>query len=164
MVVADVERMMSIVLWIILVVIVLVMLLAAWRFLVVRSEGSAVVIRRLPADTGRRWRHGSMRYRGETLEYFKLRSLFPKADLIINRQDVDYMGARELDPSEIRLLADGATVHSLKVRGVRYEIALDNAYSMGLVSWLESAPSRRLERMHHTTLQNKIGRSKRRDR
>ncbi|MBG9248536.1 DUF2550 domain-containing protein [Corynebacterium diphtheriae bv. gravis] len=144
-----------------LLILAVLLAVAAWRFLYVRCSGSAVVIRELPSPSGRHWRHGSMRYNGEGLQYFKLRSLKPGPDLVVDRQQVDYLGARPLEDSEILLLNSDATVHKIKHLARDFEVALDKSASMAFVSWIESAPSRRQERIDYNALYRKVDRNKR---
>lgn len=59
---------MEIVTWVLIVFGVLAVLLAVWRFLTLRSRGTTILLRRLPASGVHGWRHGTIRYNGDDLE------------------------------------------------------------------------------------------------
>ncbi|MHC9709428.1 DUF2550 family protein [Corynebacterium diphtheriae] len=59
------------------------------------------------------------------------------------------------------LLHSDATVHKIKYLAREYEVALDKSASMAFVSWIESAPSRRQERIDYNALYRKVDRNKR---
>ena len=93
----------TVLLWALGVALLLVIFLAALRFFTVRSRGTAVLLRRVPARNSLSWRHGSLRYEGEFVEYFKLRSVSPRCDLRINRLDIEVVSTRSLDDAEASL-------------------------------------------------------------
>lgn len=149
---------MDIVIWVLIVIAVLAVLLAAWRFLTLRSRGTTVILRRLPAGGTHGWRHGTIRYNGDDLEYFKLRSISPMADLVFNRKTVEFHGTRELTAAESSFMASGLSVFDISFGGTRYEIVLDPHGAMALTAWVESAPDIRQERIDHHALREKITR------
>lgn len=149
---------MDIVIWILVVIAVLAVLLAAWRFFTLRSRGTSVILRRLPAAGPHGWRHGTIRYNGDDLEYFKLRSLSPSADLVFHRKTVEFHGMRGMTPEEAEFMAPGLQIFEIAVGDVHYELALDAHGSMALTAWVESAPDVRQERVDHHALREKITR------
>lgn len=151
---------MDIVMWVLIVLAVLAVLLAAWRFLTLRSRGTSVILRRLPASGAHGWRHGTIRYNGDDLEYFKLRSLSPMADLVFNRHTLELRDTREMTPREADFMDTGLTIFDLSADGADYEVGLDAHGSMALTAWLESAPDIRTERVDHNALRDRITRRK----
>lgn len=144
--------------WIVLVVILVAGLLAIWRYGVVRARGSSVIMRRLPANGVHGWRHGSLRYTGEVLEYFKLRSLAPKANLVLHRQALEFHGNRELTESEAVFMDSSLSVATLCEHGEHFEIAMDTRSLMALTAWVESAPDIRQERINFRELRHRATR------
>ena len=151
---------MDIVIWVLIVLAVLAVLLAAWRFLTLRSRGTSIILRRLPASGTHGWRHGTIRYNGDDLEYFKLRSISPRADLVFNRQTLEVRGTRGMSPQEAGFMDTGLTIFDLAAADVDYEVGLDAHGSMALTAWLESAPDIRTERIDHNALRDRITRRK----
>ncbi|MGD7002388.1 DUF2550 domain-containing protein [Corynebacterium halotolerans] len=148
----------EIITWALVVLAVLAVLLAAWRFFTQRSRGTVVILRRLPNTGTHGWRHGSIRYNGDDLEYFKLRSLSPMADLILNRTDTELEGRRELTGAELEFMPSHIHVLEVTCREDRYEIGIGGPGEMAFTAWVEAAPDRRRERMDPTALRRQIAR------
>lgn len=149
---------MEIVTWVLIVFAVLAVLLAIWRFLTLRSRGSTVLLRSLPASGAHGWRHGRIRYNGDDLEYFKLRSLSPMADQVFTRQRLEFHEPRTMTPEEAGFMSEGLSIATLCDAGTHYEIALDQHGLMALTAWIESAPHQRQERVDHQRLRSRITR------
>ncbi|MDO5033169.1 DUF2550 domain-containing protein [Corynebacterium sp.] len=126
---------------------IVVLALAANRFFTLRERGTAVLLRRLPAKDTYSWRHGTMRYNGEFVEYFKLRSLSPRADRRINRLDIDLEGTRPMDNDEASFMPEGSHIVAFEVNGEKFELASDLHGIMAFGAWVEAAPSKRQERV-----------------
>lgn len=143
---------------IVAVVLLILLALAAWRFLTVRSRGARALLRRVPGS----WRHGVVRYRGDTLEFFKLRSLSPRPDLVIDRCQAtvtDHRMGGEEDP--VIIDKDDVILSITTPDGVS-EFAVPHHAAKAIVAWVESAPSTRLERTDHKTLLMKAARKPKR--
>lgn len=151
---------MEIVYWVLVVIAVLAVLLAVWRFLTLRSRGQTILLRRLPASGVHGWRHGTIRYNGDDLEYFKLRSISPMADRVFNRQHLEFHEPRTVSPDEAQFMSRDLSIATLGHEGALYEIALDQHGLMALTAWVESAPDIRHERIDHVALRNRITRGK----
>ncbi|RNE48391.1 DUF2550 domain-containing protein [Corynebacterium alimapuense] len=149
---------MDILIWVLIIAVVVAIALALWRFLMFRSRGTSVIMRRLPAVGAHGWRHGSVRYNGEELEFFQLRSLSPVADLVLNRQSLDFHENRQISEPESAFMTSRLTVTTLCQDGHHYEMALDPRGLMALTAWVESAPSARQERTDFNRLRNRITR------
>lgn len=160
--------------WICLVLVLAVVVAsiaaAAWRFFSLRSRGTNVIMRELPASGNHGWRHGTLRYEGETLEYFKLRSLRPWANLVLDRREVEILGTRGLSESEAEFMPDEVKIltisvgehqgehHEEAVGGKRYEVGLEAHGEMALRAWVESAPDLRQQRVDYWALRDKLSR------
>lgn len=131
------------------VVIAVVVLLAAatWRFLYVRNSGARAMVRELPADGVHGWRHGVMRYDGDELQFFKLRSLSFTYDSVLDRRGVQFEGFRDVAEGEREFMPDIGHVLQFSGPGGDFEFAADRHTEMGLISWIESAPNERQERV-----------------
>ncbi|QPK80300.1 DUF2550 domain-containing protein [Corynebacterium lizhenjunii] len=151
-----------VVFWIALAVLVVAGGLAAVRFVKLRSSGAQVLVRELPAKDSYSWRHGIVRYTGEHMECFKLRSLWPAPDLKIPRLDVSIVGTRTLDDEEASFMPDATNAVEIAAGDRHFEFALDQRGAMALQAWVESAPSRRQERADAKVLRERMERSKRR--
>ncbi|WJZ02380.1 hypothetical protein CFREI_05425 [Corynebacterium freiburgense] len=133
--------------WYSLVLIALtVFVLAVWRFYMLRSSGVHVILRNVPADGAHGWRHGLIRYNGSSAEYFKLRSLSPAANIVIDRQLAQLLGSRMPTSQESEFMEPGTKIAHILVGDMEYEVAMNSRSEMALTAWLESAPSQRLER------------------
>ena len=118
--------------------------LAMWRFTKLRSKGTPVIIRPIPAEDGAAWRHGVMKYTDGTAFVYKLRSLRPGADLSFPRNDVEILSRREPTGVEAGFFDDGlhVVVFSVADQG-EWELAVDDSGDTALVAWVESSPSAR---------------------
>lgn len=119
------------------------MLIAAARFLTLRSRGIPVVIRSLPNPDGRHWRHGVLVYRPSVARVYKLRSIRPESDIQLDRHHTEITGRRAITDREKHFLEPELHVMTLEGEGKTWEVALDESGDTALVSWLESAPSER---------------------
>lgn len=137
---------LAIICGVVVLLVLLVAVAAARRFARLRNLGTRALVRSLPADDGRHWRHGIMRYRAEGLEFFKLRSVGVGADIILDRSKTKLLKKREPTAVEESIFPDDCKVIVIDHAGSQFELALDNRGEMAFTAWLESAPSRRLER------------------
>lgn len=133
----------------IVVAIVLVVLAAAaaWRFAMVRNSGARAMMRELPADGVHGWRHGVLRYDGERLLFFKLRSLTFHHDVELDRRGVEFEGFRDVTAGEREFMPEIGHVLCFSGPTGDFEFAADVHTEMGLISWVEAAPDARKERI-----------------
>lgn len=134
--------------------------LALLRLFTVRSQGTTVLIRTLPAQGENGWRHGILKYSGDTLKFFKLRSILPKSDLDFDRRLTHVESHRPPQDNELSFMPEVSRVLHIVSDGSEYEISAERRGAMGLVSWIESAPDVRQEKTDHRALTQRIGRSK----
>ena len=132
-------------------------LLALWRFTKLRSKGTPVIIRPIPAGDGAAWRHGVMTYTDGMALVYKLRSLRPGADLSFPRNDVEILSRREPTTVEAGFFDDGLHVVTFSVvdQG-EWELAVDDSGDTALVAWVESSPSARQTRALPTNIEERF--------
>ncbi|MBV7281504.1 DUF2550 domain-containing protein [Corynebacterium sp. TAE3-ERU30] len=117
-------------------------LLVLWRFFTLRSQGTPVIMRRLPAEGVHGWRHGMLRYRGMVLYYYKVRSLLPSPNMVFSRSDTQVVSRRRITAGEASFMEPYLSILELDIAGQHYEVALDAHSEMALTAWIEAAPSR----------------------
>lgn len=118
-------------------------LVILWRFFTLRSHGYPVLVRSLPAEAGRKWRHGVLLYSGTQAKFYKVRSIWPESDVQLTRIGTSIVDRRQVGGRELRFMEEGVHVVVVETQGRRYEIAVDDQGDTALVAWLESAPSER---------------------
>ncbi|WBT09802.1 DUF2550 domain-containing protein [Corynebacterium sp. SCR221107] len=137
------------------VVIALAIVLAAWRFFTLRSNGTPVILRRLPAEGGHGWRHGVFRYHGDEIKYYMLRSLAPTADVVFNRTQVSIRGPRELTAHEGSFLSAQRALR-FDYKDVHYEMVCSAHAEMAFTAWVEAAPDSRMARLDPKELRRRM--------
>lgn len=133
-----------------------------WRFTFIRTKGTPTVMRTLPAKSLRAWRHGSLRYTGSALYFYKLRSFKPGADETLDRTQVSFEGFRRVEDEEKQLLPEDFVIIQVGCEGKTYDFALENRPGKALISWIESAPSARQQRMDFQQLRSKAAKTHKR--
>ncbi|QGU01788.1 hypothetical protein CKALI_04550 [Corynebacterium kalinowskii] len=144
---------MEIVGWLFIALFVLISLLALWRFLGLRAQGTQVLIRRMPSRDTRGWRHGVIRYRGDLLDFYQLRSVSPKPDVTFERSGFALKGRREQTTFEQRFMESNRRILVVETKRGEFEWAVDSHTEMALLAWVESAPTQPLQRMDVKTAQ-----------
>lgn len=133
----------------VIIALVLLFLLAGalWRFARVRGSGARAMVRELPAEGVHGWRHGVMRYEGEELQFYKLRSMSFHHDYLLDRRGVHFEGFRDVTDAEREFMPDIAHILMFESPAGDFEFAADKHTEMGLISWIESGPDERRERV-----------------
>lgn len=145
-----------------LVAIVAVLGVGLWRFVRVRSLGTPVILREMPAAGAHGWRHGRVQYAGETARYYKLRSLCPWPDAVVDRRELSLDGRRNLTPGEASFIPGKLQILQFHhTDGRQWEMVLDHTAEMAFTAWLESAPNRRQERIDLSALMRRISQERR---
>ena len=127
---------------ILLVLVVLyVLALMIRRRVLARHGGTFELSYRVRADRpGRGWVLGIGRYSGETLEWFRVFSLSPRAKRRWQRATMSYISSREPQGDEqVRLYPDHVVV-TCDASGRLVELAMSPASLTGFQAWLESRP------------------------
>ena len=137
------------------IVFVLLAVLAGWRFAAIRSRGTSILIRKLPAAGVHGWRHGVIQYKGERLLFFKLRSLAPSSDGEFLRTSIEIKGHRERTSAEEDVFST-PKILQFSHDGVTYETAMSPHAEMAFTAWVESAPDSRMSKMDPKELLRKM--------
>ncbi len=127
------------------VVAVIVVSLAGFRVMRLRSRGTAVLLRNLPAHDDRGWRHGIVRYDDHSLIYYRLSSLRTGPSEIFPRQAIETRGRREPRGTEVEVI-DAMTILEIDADGSVFEMAMASGAVTAFQSWVESRPPIRSER------------------
>ncbi|MBT0568415.1 DUF2550 domain-containing protein [Williamsia sp. CHRR-6] len=130
---------------VVLVVMAALGVLLAVRVSRLRSSGTAVLFRSLPAGDDRGWRHGTIRYTDDAVRFHRLSSLRTGPSRVFARQSIELVGRRAPAGTEFDVL-DAMTVVAIRVGEDRYEIAMSAGAITAFSSWLESRPSVRSQR------------------
>ncbi|WP_257158662.1 DUF2550 domain-containing protein [Corynebacterium cystitidis] len=146
--------------WMLVILAVACLALSAWRFVTLRSRATTVLLRRFPAKSLNSWRHGAIQYNTELVYFYKLRSIAPRADLVIDRKNVVVEAHRTPTAQEFEIMPRGTRITQILVGDRSYEIASDRRGIMALISWLEAAPDVRQEKVDHRALAQRVGRAR----
>ncbi len=130
-----------------LALLVLLVLFVAHRVQLLRGSGTQVVLRGLPAAPGRSWRHGVVQYREDELVFLRISSLRPGPDRRIQRSSIEVLDRRPAEPSERDVVPVGATVIRFRDDAAESEIALADGALTAFLSWIESSPPGRAQRI-----------------
>ncbi|MEJ6014316.1 DUF2550 domain-containing protein [Corynebacterium sp. H127] len=151
---------MDIVVLTFIALIALLACLAVWRFLNHRHSGTQVLMRRVPAQDARGWRHGVIQYHGEKLDFYKLRSISPNPDISFDRCGFLLKDRRNQTAFEQKFMESSRRIIALKTNQGEFEWALDPHAEMALLAWIESAPTQPLQRMDVKTAQKYLRKEK----
>ncbi|MCW4355188.1 DUF2550 domain-containing protein [Hoyosella sp. YIM 151337] len=135
-----------------ILLIILLVLLAAFtavfllRIVQIRSGGTAAVVRILPAPQSEGWRHGIIRYRDESLDFYRLSRLLPGPSVRLDRQAAEIESRRRPDGGELDLMDFGVTIVGVRENGEHYEFGFERGALTAFLAWIESRPPRRARR------------------
>lgn len=140
--------------WLILIVLLVGAFLLGglvYRVREVRSAGTPVIFRALPAGTDRGWRHGSVHYTERALVYYRLTSLRPGPTAMLSRRHLELLGRRAPEGTEREIMDPDMVVLALRESGPgqrsgEYEMAMDPILVTAFLSWLEARSPRRSRR------------------
>ena len=93
-----------------------------------------------PQKAGRGWLLGIGRYAGDSLEWFRIFSLWPRPKRSWPRAALTYVGHREPEGVERMSLYGDHVVVVCRSPGGDVELAMSPSSLMGFQSWLEAAP------------------------
>ena len=89
---------------------------------------------------GRVWLLGLGRYSGESLEWFRYFSLWPRPKRVLQRSRLVFTGRRATEGAEqMSLYPDHVVIHCQTAAG-EVELAMSSASLTGFQSWLEARP------------------------
>lgn len=96
--------------------------------------------RRRARGAGGGWALGLLRYRGDTLEWWRVISLSPRPALLLERDELSVVRRRPATAAEHLASTAGGCVIVLRHAGSALELALASTAATGVLAWLESAP------------------------
>lgn len=148
----------SVILWILAIIAILGVFFAAMRFFTLRSRGASVLMRKLPAKGYHGWRHGVLRYKGDEVDFFKLRSVSPMADHSFTRLDIELLDSRPATDGEAAFISDDYELIRFISAGREYELACTQHALMAFGAWVEASPSQRREKIDFRRLRDRAER------
>src|SRR3954452_2745758 len=89
---------------------------------------------------GRGWLLGLGRYSGESLEWFRYFSLWPRPRRVLQRSRLTFVGRREPEGAEQMSLYPDHVVISCRTPDGLVELAMSEGSLMGFQSWLAAGP------------------------
>jgi len=89
---------------------------------------------------GRGWLLGLGRYSGESLQWYRYFSLWPRPKRVLQRSQLTFVGRREPEGAEQMSLYPDHVVLTCQTPEDVIELAMSPASLMGFQSWLESGP------------------------
>jgi hypothetical protein len=92
------------------------------------------------SHAGRGWLLGLGRYSGESLEWFRYFSLWPRPKRMLLRSRLTYVGRRQPEGAEQMSLYPDHVVIQCSTPDGPVELAMSPASLMGFQSWLEAGP------------------------
>lgn len=123
--------------------------LLAYRLTELRREGTAVLLRRVPAGADEGWRHGTIAYSDSVVRFYRLSSLRPGPTVTLVRSAIEVSGRRRPVGTEDVILG-GMTVVELGAgadgANGGYELAMSAEALTAFQAWLESRQSARSQR------------------
>lgn len=118
--------------------------LAIRRVRLMRGGGVDVGLRRHPAaasrDAAGGWHVGVGRYRGDKLAWYRLTSLRPGPNAVVNRTETEIVERREPTGPEAYAVPQGGVVLCCRIRGEDVDLAMAPGVLTGFLAWLEAAP------------------------
>mgnify|MGYP000880160321 CR=1 FL=1 len=126
-----------------LVLILYTIVLVARRRFLARNGGTFEVSYRLhTGNSGSGWLLGLGRFRGESLEWFRIFSFSLRPKRVWDRRRLELVGRREPTAMERLALFADHTVVICHIDGDEVELAMNPASVTGFQAWLESPPPR----------------------
>jgi len=110
------------------------------RFLQRRLRTFDCSVRLERAERGKGWSFGVARYRGDSVEWFRVFSFSARPRCVFVRRDLQVHRRRVPDGPEVYAMLANALVLECSVGGRPVELAMSSDAIMGFMSWLEAAP------------------------
>lgn len=155
---AGLMSVVSVILWLLAIIAILCIFFAAMRFFTLRSRGASVLMRKLPAKGFHGWRHGVLRYKGDAVDFYKLRSVWPMADHSFSRLDIELLDSRPVTDDEAAFISEDYLIFCFSSDGQGYELACTQHAMMAFGAWVEASPSQRREQIDFRRLRDRAER------
>lgn len=109
-----------------------------------QNKGTGVLMRFLPAEEDRGWRHGILVYEENRVRFYKLLKFVDRKAFDLNRDEIHISARRSPTGAELRLMDESTRIVAVTGCDPQVELALSPSAHAALLSWLESRPSKRL--------------------
>lgn len=119
---------------------VILFLLAARRFFLLRTGAIDVTLRDGSGSSGRGWVLGIARYSSDQLLWFRVFSLWPTPSRVMTRKQLEIQDRRRPDGTESWAVAPGSVILVCSSGGTPVQLAMGEEALTGFLSWLEAAP------------------------
>lgn len=138
---ADLVLVLDVIGLILLAVLLYAIALVIRRRVIARHGGTfELSYRKSSANPGRGWVLGIGRYTGQSLEWFRIFSLSPRASRSWDRDELTYSGKREPEGNEVNTLYAGHLVVTCQADRGTVELGMSPSSLTGFQAWLESGP------------------------
>jgi len=115
----------------------LVALVARRRYL---GRGGGTIECAVRAGRGASWRLGVGRYAGDELRWYRIFGLWPTAEIVLSRRDLEIVTRGEPTPEEYGVLGADAVIITCRSGDGCTDLAMSRAALTGFLAWLEAAP------------------------
>lgn len=123
-----------------LTVLVVVAALIVRRMQLLRGGGVDVRLRSRADPDGAGWRIGIGRYRGDELAWFRIASLWPGPDVVVDRTLLEIIDRRAPTEAERDALPHAGVVLCCRTPARVLELAMGPGVLTGFLAWLEATP------------------------
>jgi hypothetical protein len=124
-----------------LAVLAAVAVLVARRVQLLRGGGVDVSLRRrVDFRDGSGWHLGIGRYRGDELAWFRLVSLWPWPNVVVDRTVLEIVDRRPPTDAEVEAIPAGGVVLRCRTPARTLELAMTPGVLTGFLAWLEATP------------------------
>jgi Protein of unknown function (DUF2550) len=124
-----------------LLVLAVLVSLVVRRVRLLRGGGVDVSLRRRADPPGRSgWHLGVGRYRGDELAWFRLTSLWPGPNVVVDRTDLEIVDRRPPTEAEVDAIPAAGVVLRCRTPARTLEMAMAPGVLTGFLAWLEATP------------------------
>lgn len=89
---------------------------------------------------GQRWRLGVGRYAGDELRWYRIFGLWPTAEAVLSRRDLEIVTRGTPTEDERSVLGSDAMIITCRTGDGCTDLAMSRAALTGFLAWLEAAP------------------------
>ena len=125
---------------VLLVVLAVVVALVVRRMQLLRGGGVDVRLRCRVDPDGAGWRIGIGRYQGDELAWFRIASLWPGPDLVVDRTLLEIVDRRAPTEAERDAVPQAGVVLRCRTPARVLELAMGPGVLTGFLAWMEATP------------------------